>query len=145
MKSKYRVLIVDDSSYLRQVVMKYLSMFQHSDYEWEFFEAGNGAEAETQLQEAQINQEPIDLVFLDWMMPRVSGYDFLKKIRSIEIFKKSPKIIMLTAETNSEQINAALEHKVSKYLIKPFTAEMIENAVLEAIHSENDGGVAYAI
>ena len=142
---KVKILIVDDSSNLRQVIKRYLQMAQTEGYLFEFDEACNGYEAEQKLQEAAVIDEPFEIVFLDWMMPKVTGYEFMKKIREIEIFKVMPSIIMLTAETNSEQINACMKYGVSKYIIKPFTQEMLANVIHELLEGKADGGIKYAI
>ena len=100
-----RILVVDDSTNLRQVIIRYLNLSKVPEYEFSFFEAANGSEAEQVLQECSAVGEPIDVIFLDWMMPTMTGHQFLTNVRSIEKFKHSPQVIMLTAETNSEQIN----------------------------------------
>ena len=140
-----RILIVDDSSNLRQVIRRYLMMEANSSYVFEFEEAPNGAEAERRLQEGAVMGHPIDIVFLDWMMPTMTGHEFLQKIRSIDIFKEAPAIIMLTAETNSDQINACLRYGVSKYVIKPFTQEMLAGVLHEVLSGRADGGIKYAV
>ncbi len=137
---KKRILIVDDSSNLRKVIERYIESGTY-EVELEIFHAQDGAEAEVKLQEQHFLDEPIDVVFLDWMMPNVTGYEFMKKIRSVSIFKDSPKILMLTAETNSEQIQACLDFHVSKYIIKPFTAEMIVESLTECLSGKIDGGI----
>lgn len=116
---KLKLLVVDDSKNLRQIIKRYIS----TNYDVEFFEAENGEIAEAVLQEQSLMGENIDIIFLDWMMPKVSGFEFLKKIRSTEQFKDKPNIIMLTAETYSEQMSAVLKYNVTAYLTKPFTAE----------------------
>lgn len=118
--SPLRVLVVDDSTNLRQVIIRYLQM---GFKDMLFFEAENGDVAEAILQEGEVLDEHIDIVFLDWMMPKVSGFEFLKRIRDTEAFKSHPDVVMLTAETYSAQINACMKYGVSTYIMKPFTAE----------------------
>jgi DNA-binding response OmpR family regulator len=130
MSTPIKVLIVDDSENLRKIAIRYLKT---AGIEIEFFEAGNGAIAEEVLQEQMLIDAPIQVVFLDWMMPEVTGFEFLKKIRAIGMFKKSPQIIMLTAETYSDQINAALKFDVASYVTKPFSQEDIVIALTKAI------------
>ena len=144
-KQKIRILIVDDSKNIRLVIRRYLEMVNHPDFYFEFDEAANGAEAEEKLQESTVMDNPYEVVFLDWMMPTFTGYEFLAKIRSIEQFKTHPSIIMLTAETNSEQINACLKYGVSKYIIKPFTQEMLSQVLIEVLSGSADGGIKYAV
>jgi two-component system chemotaxis response regulator CheY len=129
MKRKLRILLVDDSQSLRKLIRGFIE----SNFDAEIFEAGDGEAAERILQEQSILTEPVDLLVLDWMMPKVSGYALLKKIRSTAGFFKQPSVIMLTAETYPDQINACMKYEVSKYLIKPFTQEQIKGAIGEII------------
>jgi DNA-binding response OmpR family regulator len=129
MNQTLRILIVDDSTNLRQVIKRYLKVGITA----EFFEASDGAVADGVIQEQFVMGSPIDVVMLDWMMPNFSGLDFLKKIRTTPGFEKEPAIIMLTAETYSEQINACMKYGVSSYITKPFTQEQLVEAVHKAI------------
>lgn len=140
MERKLRVLIVDDSENLREVVKDFIS----NHYACDFIEAGDGEEAEQRLQESHAFDEPIDVIFLDWMMPKVDGITFLKKIRAIEAFKTNPYIIMLTAETYSEQISACFSFGVNFYLTKPFTEKDVVSAIEEVLDGRF-GGIKHAI
>lgn len=121
-----RILIVDDSQSIRTVIKSYVLKALPSA---KIFEASDGIIAEIILQESHITDEPIEVIFLDWMMPRLSGKEFLSNIRAIEQFKIAPEIIMLTAETYPEQINSVVKFNVSSYVTKPFSAEDIAKAI----------------
>jgi two-component system chemotaxis response regulator CheY len=121
-----RILIVDDSPSIRTVIKAFVLKALPSA---KIFEAGDGIMAEVVLQEGYVSDAPIDIVFLDWMMPRLSGRDFLTNIRSIEHFRKAPEIIMLTAETYPEQINSVVKYNVAAYITKPFSADDIAGAI----------------
>lgn len=121
-----KILIVDDSSSLREVIRNALSSLLPSA---EILEAANGIEAEAILQESYFNNAPVELIFLDWMMPGVDGRTFLSKIRAVEHFKETPEVIMLTAETYPEQINAILKYNVAAYVTKPFSANDLQLAI----------------
>ena len=84
------VLVVDDSRIMRNVVKNY---FSEQRIPCQYIEAENGSEALEQLM-----KQPVDLVLLDWNMPKLSGIDFLKKVRAIGKYEKLP-IIMVTSET----------------------------------------------
>lgn len=129
------VMIVDDSSNLRKITMRYLKAIRP---DFEFLEAGDGLEALEKLQDHHIQGKSVDLVLLDWMMPRVSGYEFLKSIRSTEVFKENPKVIMLSAETYPEQIEASLKYNVSTYITKPFDQNTLKLAVIKAVGDGKD-------
>ncbi len=98
-----------------------------------FFEAGDGAVAMQTIQEQDVIGEPIDVIFLDWMMPRVTGYEFLMQIKSMEPFKERPFIVMLTAETYAEQINAIQKYNVDAYVTKPFTQEDLVSTLMKIV------------
>lgn len=134
-----RVLIVDDSTNLRHVIKRYLEMgFKNIS----FFEAENGDVAEAILQEGEVLGEHIDIVFLDWMMPKVSGFEFLKRIRDTDTFKFSPEVVMLTAETYAAQMNACMKYGVSTYIMKPFTPEDLIASVQKIL---NERGLRHAV
>ncbi len=111
-----KVLIVDDSPPVRKIIGKMLR-----DFRLEFLEAENGKEALKVL-----NQHPdIQLVLLDWHMPKMDGIEFLK---SIEGKKKEQnfKVIMVTTENTESHIENAMEEGADEYIMKPFTREILE-------------------
>lgn len=135
-----KILVVDDSPSLRTIIKGFILKAMPDAV---ILEAGDGVMAEVLLQEAHIIDDPVQIVFLDWMMPRLSGKDFLANIRNIDQFKVKPSIIMLTAETYPEQINSVQKHNVSCYITKPFSAEDIANA-LDKVKKILDGTTGVA-
>jgi hypothetical protein len=125
MSAKLRVLIVDDSKSLRTMIRGFIEDYS----EIEIYEAGDGEDADVILQEKSALQEPIDLVFLDWMMPKVSGFALLQKIREMGGIFQQPIVVMLTAETYADQINACVKYGVAKYITKPFTKDDVRATV----------------
>ena len=71
-----------------------------------------------------LKKEKYDLIFCDWNMPDMSGMEVLKKIRSDDELKDIP-FIMVTAKAEEEKILAAIKAGISDYILKPFTAETI--------------------
>ena len=63
-----------------------------------------------------------DLILTDWNMPRMNGLDFVKAIREAG---HTVPIIMVTTETEKEQVVKAIQAGVNDYLIKPFDQEML--------------------
>lgn len=82
-----------------------------------FFEADDGVEA---LQ--VVRKESIDLIVLDWAMPRLDGLRFVDTIRKDEKLKDKI-IIMVTAEGHQEKVMEAVKSGVDAYVLKPFTPE----------------------
>lgn len=105
-----RVLVVDDSRVMRNIVK---NTFETLKIPCHYFEAENGQEAFE-----IIERESIDLVLLDWNMPRLSGYDFLKKVRLIEKYRKLP-VIMVTSESARYNVIDALKAGATDYIVKP--------------------------
>ena len=129
-----RILLVDDSQSIRSLVRSYVE----EEFDAEVFEATDGEEAEQVLQEQNAMMEPIDIVFLDWMMPKLSGYGLLKRIRGTGAFFRQPAVVMLTAETYFDQIEACMKFRVAKYITKPFSNEDIK-AAIEQILEDLEG------
>ena len=111
------VLIVDDSRIMRNTVK---SVFSGMGISCTFIEAGDGEEA---LRQMGIYQ--IDLVLLDWNMPRLSGIDFLKKVRSMDQYITLP-IIMVTSESAKFNVIEALKNGATDYITKPVNLELFK-------------------
>jgi len=84
-------------------------------------EAGNGQEA----WEAMERDPGLELILCDWNMPVMNGLEFVQKMRADARFG-SHRIVMVTTETEVEQMLRALEAGANEYVMKPFTREIIE-------------------
>lgn len=129
------ILIVDDSQTLRMVIRKSLEGCPHP---FNFFEAENGVDAETLVQEQELMGDPIHLITLDWVLPEQTGLDVLMRLRANQLFKTIPLVVMVTAETYEEQIAEAKKFGISAYITKPFTSELLVSTVVTALE---DGGL----
>jgi CheY-like chemotaxis protein len=101
------VLVVEDSSVAREVVMKIL---QREGYT--VVGAANGLEALARLHSATP-----DLVLLDVMMPEMDGMTLLEELRDEPQYKKLP-VILLTALSDEGRMSRARELGVCEYLVK---------------------------
>lgn len=110
-----KVLVVDDSKTVRSIIKKILR-----PYNFEIFEAKSGEEALDLLYE----HNRFDLILLDWGMPGMDGYDFLKIIRRNPEWKDI-KIMMVTSENQQKSVIEALDAGADEYLMKPFDSEML--------------------
>lgn len=112
-----RILLVDDSVTMRRIQKTQVNGLGISDV----VEAGDGNEA---LEKLKSNM-PIDIIMLDWNMPVMDGFTFLKKVREDATFK-SVKIIMCTSESEKSRVVDALKAGANNYLVKPFTPEALK-------------------
>ena len=116
MNKNMRILIVDDFSTMRRIVKNLLGDLGFT----------NTAEAEDgNAALAALRAAPFDFVVTDWNMPVMTGIDLLRAIRADAKLKHLP-VLMVTAEAKREQIIEAAQAGVNGYIIKPFTAQTLE-------------------
>jgi two-component system, chemotaxis family, chemotaxis protein CheY len=108
-------LIVDDSSVIRKVARRILE-----GLEFQIAEAENGEEA----LEACRRSLP-DAILLDWNMPKMDGYDFLRLLRRLP-GGDGPKVVFCTTENDVAHIARALHAGADEYIMKPFDKEIVE-------------------
>jgi two-component system, chemotaxis family, chemotaxis protein CheY len=109
-----RALVIDDSRTVRLIVGKILA-----EMGIEVTEAANGREGLDQLR-----QNFVELVLVDWNMPEMNGLDFIKAVRAQHAYD-SVRLVMVTTETEQEQVIRALDAGASEYVMKPFTREIL--------------------
>lgn len=117
-----RFLTVDDSKTMRNIIKKTLSLFDGA----EVFEAADGAEGLAAFQQ----NNPIDLVLLDWNMPNMDGLTMLTKLRETN---KTVPVIMVTTEAEKPRIVAAIKAGANNYVIKPFTGDALKEKIEETL------------
>ena len=108
-------LVVDDSSVIRKVARRILE-----GLEFEVAEAEDGEQA----LEACRRQMP-QAVLLDWNMPRMDGYEFLRALRRMPDGDR-PKVVFCTTENDVAHIARALHAGANEYIMKPFDKEIVE-------------------
>ena len=119
-----KALVVDDSRSMRAIIGKHLR-----ELGFEVHEAASGLEAFTTLHKVK----PMDLVLVDWNMPEMDGYEFLRKVRAESAFEDVP-IMMVTTESEMSQVAIALEGGANEYLMKPFDKQgLLEKLLLLGI------------
>ncbi len=111
-----RALVVDDSAVIRTVLTRILTGLG-----FEVIQAVNGKDALAKLQ----NVERPDIALVDWNMPEMNGYDFIRSVRAEQRWRDMP-LMMVTTETEMEQVVRALAAGANEYLMKPFTPEMVQ-------------------
>lgn len=111
-----KVLVVDDMSTMRRIVKNVLRQIGFSD----IMEAENGQDALTKLRAGGFG-----LVVSDWNMPVMQGIELLRAVRADAELKTLP-FLMVTAEAQKENLIEAVQAGVSNYVVKPFTAEVLQ-------------------
>jgi DNA-binding LytR/AlgR family response regulator len=114
-----KCIIVDDEPLAIEIMESYVSKVDQLKLEGTF---RNAVSAFTFLQ-----QHPVDLIFLDIQMPRLSGIDFLKTL------KNPPKVIFTTAFRDYALDGFELE--VADYLLKPIPFDRFLKAVAKVLHA----------
>jgi len=108
-QSEFKIMIVDDEPVNLQVLVNYLSLENYS-----IVPATNGEEA---LAVIESECQP-DIILLDVMMPRMTGYEVCEKIRERYSLDELP-ILMLTAKNQVKDLVAGLDAGANDYLNKP--------------------------
>jgi two-component system chemotaxis response regulator CheY len=120
---KMKFLVVDDFSTMRRIVMNLLKELGYSNME----EAEDGVVALKKLQ-----AEKYDFVVTDWNMPNMTGLELLVAIRKDDKLKNLP-VLLVTAEAKNDNIVAAAQAGASGYVVKPFTAVILEEKLNKII------------
>jgi DNA-binding response OmpR family regulator len=102
-----RVLVVDDETTVREVVVAYL--------EREGYRAAEAADGRAALE--AMAQTPPDLVILDVMLPKIDGFTVLSRLRQ---FRDTP-VILLSARTDESDRVLGLGLGADDYVVKPFS------------------------
>ena len=117
-----RALVIDDSGVMRKMVMK--SLTESKIAEFEFIEAEDGQIALDKLKAAEI-----DIAFVDWNMPNMTGVEFVKEVRKLEKINGEDAIplVMVTSEKTMGKTQEALDDAgADGFISKPFTVEDIK-------------------
>jgi len=120
-----RALIVDDSSVMRKIVER--SLRQAGVEMTEVFQAGNGAEALSVLQDTAV-----DLILCDINMPVMDGLEFVKQLSGVANAKGVP-VVMITTEGSEAHVVQAISCGARGYIRKPFTAEQVKEHVIPVL------------
>jgi two-component system, chemotaxis family, chemotaxis protein CheY len=107
-------LVVDDSAVIRKVARRILEGMNFS-----IMEAEDGSKA---LDVCAVHMP--DAILLDWNMPVMDGYEFLKMLRKTENGKK-PKVVFCTTENDVAHIARAMHAGADEYIMKPFDRDIL--------------------
>ena len=108
-----RILVADDNADMREYIERLLRAH------WNVTTVSDGAEALTMLEHTRF-----DLVVSDVMMPRVDGFELVKRIHANSQLASTP-IILLSARAGDEAVADGLRAGADDYLVKPFSASTL--------------------
>ena len=110
-----QALIIDDSRAMRMIFKKLLV-----EMGFDVSEADNGLTGLDAL-----GQEPRpELVLVDWNMPEMNGYDFVKSVRAKPEYDPV-KLVVVSSETQAEGVDRMEEAGADEYITKPFNKELL--------------------
>ena len=110
-----KALVIDDSKAMRSILSRMLQGLG-----FEVLEASNGREG---IERLQANGS-VDLALVDWNMPEMNGLEFIRSVRSLQSYD-GVLLMMVTTETEMENVVRALAAGANEYVMKPFTQEII--------------------
>ena len=111
-----KFLVVDDFSTMRRIVRNLLKELGFANVD----EAEDGVVALAKLKAGNF-----DFVISDWNMPNMTGIELLRAVRADPALASLP-LLMITAEAKKENIIEAAQAKASGYIVKPFTAAVLD-------------------
>jgi two-component system chemotaxis response regulator CheY len=123
-----KVLVVDDHFSARQIVINVLRQNGVTNIET----ASNGAEAKDMIYGAHHARVPFHIVFLDWNMPVMSGFEVLQHFREQPAYALTA-FIMLTAEAEQAEVLKAVKAGATTYIVKPVSQLNIEKKFFEVV------------
>ncbi len=135
-----RVLVIDDNSTARQVFAR-----MGQGLGWQVDLADGGERGLELLRGAVANGRPYQAVFVDWLMPRMDGWQTSRRIHGLGLAGPAPVIVMVTAHARAMMNQRASDEQglIDRFLVKPVTAAMLADAVIEsAIRAPEAGPVA---
>src|ERR1700751_845881 len=117
------VLNGGDYKTMLRIIRNLLKQIEFNNVE----EASDGAEALTKLRSGNFG-----LVISDWNMVPMTGLQLLQEVRADAKLKSTP-FIMITAESEVENVIAAKQAGVSNYIVKPFNAETLRAKIQKVL------------
>ncbi len=114
-----QILIVDDYKTMLRIIRSILKQLGFINID----EAMSGGEA---LQ--KLRAKDYGIVFSDWNMVPMSGFELLQEVRADQELKSLP-FILVTSESSTQHVVAAKKAGVNNYVIKPFNAETLKTKI----------------
>ncbi len=121
-----RVLVVDDNSVSRDILVQMLTFFQ-----LEVDSATGGATALQLLSRAEL--QPYELVFINWHMPGMNGAEATKHIHCDNKITRKPKVVIVTAHGRDDVMRQVEEAGADGFLLKPISPSILLETLLAVL------------
>jgi two-component system sensor histidine kinase/response regulator len=132
------VLVVDDNDNARQVMNEMLgSMSFAVDV------VDSGPDAIAAVAQADRDNNPYELVFMDWHMPAMNGIDACRQIQALPL-AEPPHLLLVTAYGREEVFHQAEDAGIHDVLVKPLNASMLFDSAMRVLHG-NTGDTRIAV
>ena len=127
-----RALVVDDNGAAREALSTMLSSLKIN-----VDTAVDGMSAIACLEQAVEQDNPYDLVLLDWIMPGIDGIETARRIKANALLAKVPAMLMVTANGREEAYVEAEQVGLDGFLLKPVYASLMYEALVDILGVEN--------
>ncbi len=128
--SRHAVLVVDDEKNIRRALAMILSS--------EGYEVDDAASAEAAQELLLHPRQPVDLLIVDLMLPKMSGLDWLEQLKHNPLYRHIP-VIVISGHASSEEAARAIKLGAVDFFEKPLNRERVLFSVRKAL--ENAGMV----
>ena len=129
-----KVLVVDDNEIARNVLDDLLRSMT-----FEVEQVSGGAEAVEEVKKAAASEAPFEIVFLDYQMPGMNGFEAARAINELNLSNK-PHMVMVTSYGREDVIREAETSGLDEILIKPVNASILFDSILRILGETHDVG-----
>ena len=124
MNPETKILVVDDMMTMRRIIKLSLNSLGYN----QVMMAKDGEDAWEQVGKASSVGTPFELILCDWNMPGMNGIQLLEKIRSNSKLHRT-KFVMITANSDIDNIKVASQKGVDGYMTKPFQGNQLQDVL----------------
>ncbi len=118
------ILVAEDERDIRELIVFTLAFAGHT-----VIQAANGAEAVELAQAAAVKP---DLIMMDVRMPRMTGYEACRQLKSVPALRDIP-VVFLSAKGQDEEIQNGLAAGAVAYILKPFAPDELNRRIAEIL------------
>ncbi len=122
------VLVVDDNDNARLVMSEMLNSMSFS-----VDVVASGREAVSAIERADQEQNPYEMVFMDWHMPEMNGVEACRQIKTLEL-AEPPHLLLVTAYGREEVFHQADDVGIHDVLVKPVNASVLFDTVMRVLN-----------